>query len=78
MGVNLGTIGGCNERPDLVRGAVERSRLSVGGTMEEIDEGPAQVLGVRLKRGPGDQCEEIGPDRFERLDNGIAHRKIGC
>ena len=69
MGVDLGSIGRRNERPDLVRGAVERGGFACRGPVKEIDESPAQILGIGLERGPGDEREEIGPDRLERLDD---------
>ena len=76
VGVDFGAIGGCDKRPNFVGGAVECGRFALGGAVEQVDEGPAKTLGVGLERGPGNEREEIGPDRFERLNDGFANRKI--
>ena len=44
--------------------------------MEEIDEGPTEILGIDFERGAREQREQIGPDAFERLNDGFVDWKI--
>jgi hypothetical protein len=45
--------------------------------VEQIDEGPTEILGIDFKRSSREQSEQIGPDAFERLNDGFADWKIG-
>jgi hypothetical protein len=76
MGVNFGSIGIGQERSDLVGCAVDYGRFAGRGTMEDVDERPTEVLGIGLQRSSRDHCKEIGPDRFESLDDRFVDRKI--
>ena len=46
--------------------------------MKDVDEGPAKILGIGFKSGPGHHGKKIGPDRFEGLDNRLPDREIAC
>ena len=69
-------IGSGQERSDFVGCAVDCGRFAGRGTVEDVDERPAEVLGIGLERSPRDHRKEIGPDRFESLYNRIVARKI--
>src|SRR3546814_3107712 len=46
MGVDLGSIGGSNQRADLVGRPVDGSRFAFRRAVKDVDEGPAKILGV--------------------------------
>ena len=76
--MHLGPVGRGEERAHLVGRPVERRRLAGSGAVEEVHEGPAEILGVGFQRGAGEQRKEVRPDRVERLDHGVAFGKVGA
>ena len=76
MGMNFGSIGSGQERSDLIGCAVDCGRFAGRGTVKDVDERPAEVLGIGLQRSPRDHRKKIGPDRFESMDDRFVDRKI--
>jgi hypothetical protein len=77
VGVHLGPVGRGEERAHLVGRPVERRRLAGCGAVEEVHEGPAEILGIGFRRCRR-TAQEIRPDRVERLDHGLAFGKVGA
>jgi hypothetical protein len=46
--------------------------------MKQVDEPPAELLGVIVERCVGEQREQVGPDRDERLFGCILIDRIGA
>ncbi len=78
MGVDLGSIGRSNQRADLVGRPVKGSRFAFRRAVKDVDESPTEILGIGFKSGPGHHGEEIGPDRFEGLDDRLPDWEIAC
>ena len=76
MRVDFRSVCGGDECTDLVGGAIKGRRLALRGTVEQIDEGPTEILGIDFESCAREQCEQIGPDAFERLNDGFANREI--
>ncbi len=48
-GMHFRAVGGGEEEPDFVAGAVELARFAAGGAVKQIDEAPGDVLGIGLE-----------------------------
>ena len=66
-GMDLRAVVGREQQPDFVGRTIDPARGLGGGTMEEIDETPAELLGLILQDRVGEQREQVRPDRGERL-----------
>ena len=75
--MHFGAVGRCQQGADFIRGPVHQGRLAAGSAVEEVDEAPGEILGVGFERGIGEQREEIGPDRSERVSHGVLAREVG-
>ena len=81
--VIAGTAGGWIDRETVLAQEgncwiYDQNAIAFGGAVKDVDEGPAKILGVGFKSGPGHHGKKIGPDRFEGLDDRIPDREIAC
>ena len=65
--MDFGSVGGCKERPDFIARPVELRRLTAGSTVEQIDEAPGHVFGIRFERCSREHDKHVGPDGSKGL-----------
>ena len=61
----------------FIQGLIHLGRFAAGDTVEEIDEARGEILAVGFERGVGEQREEIGPDRSQRMSHVVLAREVG-
>lgn len=74
---HFGAVGGCQKGAGFIQGLIHLGRFAAGDTVEEIDEARGEILAVGFERGVGEQREEIGPDRSQRMSHVVLAREVG-